>query len=152
MKHAIYLLFFILFISCNNDDLVVNTIDYTAVNEEEILAYLEDNDIDAQKSATGLYYVINEEGNGAQPTLNSNVTVNYKGYFTNGNSFDEVTDGVDFDLTSLIVGFSEGVTYLKEGGDGVFILPSRLAFGNTGSGPIPPGSVIIFDITLVSVN
>ena len=41
---------------------------------------------------------------------------------------------------------------LITGGSGTFILPSRLGYGNSGSGQIKPGDVIIFDINLISVN
>jgi FKBP-type peptidyl-prolyl cis-trans isomerase len=53
-------------------------------NEEEIAAYVAKNKLNAQRSDSGLYYVINEAGTGKQPTATSNVTVAYKGYFTNG--------------------------------------------------------------------
>jgi FKBP-type peptidyl-prolyl cis-trans isomerase FkpA len=57
--------------------------DYVAQNEEEIAAYVAKNKLNAQRSDSGLYYVINEAGTGKQPAT-SNVTVAYKGYFTNG--------------------------------------------------------------------
>jgi len=152
MKQALFILVPILFISCINDDTAEAPVDFTATNEQEILDYIADNNLTTQKSDSGLYYVIDELGTGDQPTLASNVTVTYKGYFTNGTVFDESTEGIAFDLSRLITGFGEGVTYLKEGGNGTFIVPSRLAYGNLGAGSIPPGAVILFDVALISVN
>jgi len=52
----------------------------------------------------------------------------------------------------LITGFAEGITYFKEGGSGQLLIPAHLAYGNNGTSGIPGGSVIIFDIGLISVN
>ena len=49
-------------------------------NEEDIQLFVEQNDLDAQSTASGLYYVIDEEGNGTHPTSTDTVTVRYTGY------------------------------------------------------------------------
>ncbi|PWJ99142.1 hypothetical protein BC749_104298 [Flavobacterium araucananum] len=75
-----------LFISCNSDkekNTVPQKTDYTVENEKEITDYIAKNKLAAVKSDSGLYYVINEPGTGAQPSSTSNVTVAYKGYYTN---------------------------------------------------------------------
>ena len=56
-----------------------------------IQQYLSDNNIQATKDASGLYYVITEEGTGDHPDINSEVTVRYKGYLTNGTVFDQTS-------------------------------------------------------------
>jgi FKBP-type peptidyl-prolyl cis-trans isomerase FkpA len=61
--------------------------DYVAQNEEEILR--SKNNLTAQRSDSGLYYILYNNGNGVRPTANSNVKVAYKGYFTDGSVFDE---------------------------------------------------------------
>jgi FKBP-type peptidyl-prolyl cis-trans isomerase FkpA len=78
MKYALLSIVFYSFISCSKE----KEADYVA--EEEIAAYVAKNKLNAQRSDSGLYYVINEAGTGKQPTATSNVTVAYKGYFTNG--------------------------------------------------------------------
>ena len=153
MKYTFIAIVLTLLISCSNDNNPEPIIDYTVENEQEILDYIAANELNAEKSDSGLYYVINELGTGSQPNLTDNVTVTYKGYLINGAIFDERDGGgVNFDLDQLIPGFSEGVTLLKEGGNGIFIIPSRLAYGNIGAGPIPPGAVLIIEIGLISVN
>ena len=152
MKYSLVVLVFTLFISCssdNNDSEII--IDYTAENEQEILDYISDNNLVAQKSQSGLYYVINKLGTGAQPTLTSNVTVAYRGYLTDGSVFEQ-SDGATFDMEQLIPGFAEGITYFKEGGNGILLIPSRLAFGDRGIASISGGAVVIFDVGLISVN
>tara|TARA_R110002111_G_scaffold262798_1_gene341136 strand:- start:16301 stop:17131 length:831 start_codon:yes stop_codon:yes gene_type:complete len=133
-------------------DIELIYVNYKTENEQEIQAYLLANDITAQKSESGLYYAIDELGEGLQPTLADNVTVTYKGYLTGGEVFDDRVTSVNFDLDGLIPGFAEGITYFKEGGFGKLFIPAHLAYGNTGVSIIPGGDVIIFDIKLISVN
>lgn len=131
----------------------IEVIDYEVENEEEIVAYIADNNLDATASGSGLYYVIEEEGTGAQPEADSNVTVVYKGYFTNGTVFDESDElGISLNLTQVISGWSEGMQYFKEGGSGKLLIPSSLAYGRYGNSSIPGGAVVIFDVNLKSVN
>jgi FKBP-type peptidyl-prolyl cis-trans isomerase FkpA len=145
------LLVLTLFISCSKDTKTVT--DYTAKNEQEIKDYLAKNNLTAQRSTSGLYYIINEQGTGTQPTAASNVTVAYKGYFTNGNVFDQSkAEGISFGLNQVIKGWTEGIPYFKAGGSGVLLVPSHLGYGSTNNGPIPGGSVLIFDVKLISVN
>ncbi|WP_275316466.1 FKBP-type peptidyl-prolyl cis-trans isomerase [Tenacibaculum bernardetii] len=149
MKSYFYVtLIALLFISCSED-----SIDYDTKNEADIIEYIADNNLDAKKSNSGLYYVINNEGSGTSPVSNSNVTVAYKGYFLNGKTFDESDSaGISFNLQQVIKGWTEGITYFKEGGNGVLLVPSRLGYGSNGRPGIPGGSVLIFDIELISVE
>lgn len=122
-------------------------------NEKEIKKYIIDNELDAQKTESGLYYIIEEEGEGLQPTANSNVTVAYKGYFTNGSRFDvSKDDGISLSLNNVIKGWKEGIPYFKEGGKGKLLVPSHLGYGSEYYNGIPAGSTLIFDINLIKVN
>lgn len=133
-------------------DIELIYVNYATENDKEIQTYLVENNLEAEKSDSGLYYIINEPGTGKQPTSSDNVTVTYKGYLTDEYVFDERTDDVSFDLGFLIKGFSEGMTYFKEGGSGTLLIPAHLAYGNNAVSGIPAGSVLIFDVVLKSVN
>ena len=145
----------VLFASCidddtNNDDI---NIDYVTQNDEDIQKYITDNNLTAQKSSSGLYYVIDEPDTGTQPVQTDNVTVAYKGYFLNGSVFDQSdAAGISFNLQQVISGWTEGITYFKEGGSGILLIPAHLGYGNRDFRGIPGGSVLIFDIELISVN
>ncbi|WP_445737935.1 FKBP-type peptidyl-prolyl cis-trans isomerase [Mariniflexile sp.] len=97
MKKIILPFLLLFIISCSSDNSVK---DYTQANEKEILDYISDKNLVAQKSSTGLYYIINEAGTGEQPSSASNVTVTYKGYFTNGKVFDQNTEGYNLKSAS----------------------------------------------------
>jgi FKBP-type peptidyl-prolyl cis-trans isomerase len=134
-------------------DIKLNIADYLLENETAILNYIDTNNLVATKTDSGLYYVVNNEGTGSNPTSNSNVTVAYKGYFLDGTVFDESdADGISFNLNQVISGWTEGITYFKEGGDGVLLIPYNLGYGVNGNNAIPRVSVLIFDVNLKSIN
>ena len=153
MKSTLLALVSLLFVSCLSDNEASKPVDYTVQNEKEIVDYIAKNKLTATKTDSGLYYVVNEVGTGAQPTASSNVTVAYKGYFTDGNVFDESkAEGISFGLSQVIKGWTEGIPFFKEGGNGVLLIPSHLGYGSNGSGPIPGGSVLVFNVKLIKVN
>lgn len=150
MKKYLYLFTLVLvFNSCSDK----TDTSFEPETEQDIIQYIEDNNLNATRSNSGLYYVINNEGSGARPTSTSNVTVDYKGYFLDGVVFDESnSNGISFRLNEVIQGWTEGITYFREGGNGILLVPYNLGYGESGRGSIPGGSVLIFDIRLLSVN
>ena len=151
MKYTLIATLFTVFISCSKDK--DTEVDFVAKNEKEITDYIANNNLNAQKSNTGLYYIINQQGTGNQPTANSNVRVAYKGYYTNGQVFDQSpAAGITFNLQGVIKGWTEGITYFKTGGNGILLVPAHLGYGSSDRNGIPGGSVLIFEINLISVN
>jgi len=149
MKPYFYLLLSILlFSSCVKSDA-----NFEPQTDADILNYIEENNLDATKTSSGLYYVINQQGTGERPTSTSNVTVAYKGYFLDGNTFDQSNaNGISFGLNQVIAGWTEGITYFKKGGEGILLIPYQLGYGINGRGSIPGGAALIFDIKLIDVN
>lgn len=120
---------------------------------EKIEKYLEENNLTAQCTSSGLYYIIDEPGTGERPELSSSVTVVYRGYHPSGSVFDESDeDGIQFTLSNVIEGWQEGIPLFKEGGSGSLFIPSSLAYGKNGSGSIGGDAVIFFDIELLAVE
>ncbi len=150
MKTKFLALLVILFISCSDDE---QPVDYVSINDNQILNYLVENNLQAEKSTSGLYYIIDSEGTGVQPSITDDVRVAYKGYFLNGNVFDQSTaEGISFNLQQVIKGWTEGITYFKEGGSGMLLVPSHLGYGSQNYRSIPGGSVLIFEINLIEVR
>ena len=148
MKYILIIPILLFLLSCNKDD------SQAEMDDQIIRDYLSDNNIDAIKHSSGLYYTITVEGAGNHPNANSEVTVRYKGYLTDGSIFDQ-TEGsstATFGLESLIEGWKIGIPLLKEGGKGTFFIPSELGYGDRTVGTIPANSVLIFDIELVSIQ
>ena len=148
MKSYVCLFFSILlFLSCSKEA------DSEPQTEADILKYIEDNNLDASKTNSGLYYVINKQGTGTRPISSSNVTIAYKGYFLDGTIFDQSdSNGSSFGLNQVIAGWTEGIQLFKEGGEGILLIPYNLGYGTSQNRSIPGGSVLIFDVKLISVN
>jgi FKBP-type peptidyl-prolyl cis-trans isomerase FkpA len=152
MKSILLALVSILFVSCLSDGETSKPVDYKAQNEKEIVDYVAKNHLTATRTDSGLYYVINEPGTGGQPTATSNVKVAYKGYFTNGSVFDQSSAGISFGLQQVIKGWTEGIPYFKEGGNGILLVPAHLGYGSNDYSTIPGGSVLIFEVKLIAIN
>lgn len=114
------------------------------------------------QTATGLKYVIAQEGSGKSPSATDQVTVHYVGTLTDGTQFDSSVDRGEpatFPLNRVIAGWTEGLQLMKPGGVAVFYIPSELGYGEqgsfnpyTGQYTIPPSAPLIFWVQLLEVN
>ena len=120
-------------------------------------AFLKENkqNPNVKETSTGLQYVVEKEGTGAQPTAEDEVTVHYTGRLLDGTVFDSSVnrgEPATFPLNRVIPGWTEGVQLMKEGAKYTFFIPSDLAYGPQGiPGAIPPHSTLIFDVELIKV-
>jgi FKBP-type peptidyl-prolyl cis-trans isomerase FkpA len=123
-----------------------------AEDVKKIEKYLSEKGLTAQKTDSGLHYIITKEGTGSNPTPSSKVTVKYKGYYLDGKIFDQTTGTktASFFLTEVIQGWTEGIPLLKKGGSGQFFVPSGLAYGPDDYNGVPGNSVLIFDVDLIN--
>ena len=127
--------------------------DQAKIDDDKIKQYLTDNNLSATKTGSGLYYIIDSVGTGTQPSSYSNVTVVYKGYFTDNSVFDQSDpSGATFNLQNVIQGWREGIPYFNAGGSGMLLIPSALGYGSHAKSGIPANSVLLFDIQLLSVQ
>lgn len=108
-------------------------------------------------TASGLKYEDIKVGDGASPKTGQRVTVHYTGTFTDGRKFDSSRDrGQPFTFVigtgSVIKGWDEGVATMKVGGKRNLYIPSALAYGSRGQGPIPPNTDLLFEVELISIQ
>ena len=119
--------------------------------------FLEENkkNEQVQVTASGLQYIVEKEGEGAQPSAEDEVTVHYTGKLTDGTVFDSSVnrgEPATFPLNRVIPGWTEGVQLMKEGAKYTFFIPSDLAYGPQGvPNAIPPHSTLIFEVELLKV-
>ncbi len=128
--------------------------DFTEIDKNIIETYLQENELTAETTTSGLYYTIESQGEGNKVTASSVVKTYYKGSLTDDTVFDESgPEGVFFEnINQLIPGFREGLLLLNNGGEATFYIPSRLGYQNIPVGAIPANSVLIFDVKLFEVN
>ena len=131
------------------------------VDDKLLQDYFAQNSIVAEKTASGLYYVIEKEGSGSTPTQGQKVSVNYTGRTLDGTPFDsnvdpkfQHTEPFEFELGRgmVIPGWDEGIALLKKGSKAKLFVPSPLAYGPQGTGPIPPNAVLKFDVELLDIK
>ena len=109
-------------------------------------------------TGTGLKYLKVREGTGPKPNTGQMVAVHYTGYLINGKTFDSsVERGQPFQFPlgqgRVIKGWEEGVAMMKTGEQRRFIIPPELAYGEKGyPNLIPPNSILIFDVELLSIG
>ena len=104
---------------------------------------------------SGLQYEVIVEGTGSQPTAADQVEVHYTGKLIDGTVFDSSVDrGVPatFGVTQVIPGWVEALQLMKAGSKWRLFIPSALAYGPQGAGPvIGPNATLIFDVELLKV-
>ncbi len=153
----ILLVFVFLSLSCEKTKIYSP---YSQLQEDiqKIDKYLEENNIAAIRSSSGLRYVIVDEGLGSNPVRGSLVKVDYIGKLFDGTVFDSSYDrGEPLSYThgvgQVISGWDEGLSYIGERGKITLYVPSVMAYGNRGKGDlIGPNENLIFDVELLSVQ
>lgn len=109
-------------------------------------------------TATGLQYIDQVVGTGAEAKPGMNVSVHYTGWLTNGTKFDSSKDrGQPFEFplgaSRVIKGWDEGVAGMKIGGKRKLTIPSDLGYGARGAGNvIPPNATLVFEVELLGVK
>lgn len=137
--------FFISLISCGDDTLSVE--EQFSVDTGLIETYLKNNNLTAQKTIDGIYYIVETEGSIEKPKITSEVTVTYKGYFLDGNVFDSAVKA-QFYLYSVIQGWQIGIPKFGKGGKGKLFIPSKYGYG-AGNIAGRNSAVLAFDVEVI---
>ena len=110
---------------------------------------------DIQTTASGLQYQVLAAGSGDSPKQTDQVTVNYRGRLLDGTEFDSSYkrgQPATFPVNGVIPGWREALVLMKPGAKWQLFVPPSLAYDANSPPPIPPGSLLIFDVELVKVN
>ncbi len=147
--------------SCAHKDAV----DVNALDDATIQDYLKRHSYtaaDYQRTASGLYLVTLKAGAGTPVTTGKQVSVKYTGKFVSAATENTVFDTSDntkdksFSFVagdaSLIKGWTEGVLLMRQGDRKLLLIPSYLAYGPSGKGPIAPDTPILFDMEILTIS
>ena len=109
------------------------------------------------RTVTGLEYWDIKVGTGKVAKFGDDVVVDYTGWVEGGKKFDSSIDNhqpfpMTIGSTPVIKGWVEGLRGMKVGGKRRLRIPPQLGYGSRGSGKIPPGATLIFDIELLSAR
>ena len=108
----------------------------------------------------GIYYIVQQTGNGPHVVTGDTVSIHYEGHFLNGKFFDstrrrnEPLQFVYGHQMQVIGGLEKAIGKMREGDKALVIIPSELAFGAEGSvgGIVPPFTPVVFEIELINVK
>ncbi len=138
---------------------------YKAIDDTIIQGYLKRHHYtaaDYQRTASGLYLVTLKAGTGTPVTVGKQVSVKYTGKFVSAATENKVFDTSDnitakeYDFTAgepdLIPGWTEGVLLMRQGDRKLLLIPSYLAYGPSGKGPIAPDTPILFDMEILTIS
>lgn len=135
----------------------INNQKTAAVNIEQGAQFLAENSKREGVKVTdsGLQYLVLKEGTGTvHPSATSQVKVHYQGTLLDGTEFDSSYkrgEPISFKLNQVIKGWQEGLQLMVEGEKVRLFIPYDIAYGKSGSGPIPAGATLIFDVELIDI-
>lgn len=129
--------------------------EFDAEDERKMIeSFLKENDIDVEPTESGLYYIELIRGTGLPVTTGDTVDVYYTGYFLNGRLLDHnlYSDPLRIVIgeNGVIEGMEEGLTYMKDGGEALLVIPSKLAYGEEGNFQmgIKPYTPLAFEVKI----
>jgi FKBP-type peptidyl-prolyl cis-trans isomerase len=106
-------------------------------------------------TASGLQYEVITEGTGIKPTAMDTFVCHYRGTLLNGTQFDASYDRgqpLVMAMTSVIKGWTEGLSLMPVGSKYKFYIPHTLGYGSFDNGAIPGGSTLVFEVELLDVK
>ena len=109
----------------------------------------------ADGTTAELQYKVITEGTGEIPKSNDTVSVNYKGTLLNGKEFDSsFKRGVPgkFMVNRVVKGWTAALEMMKVGSKWELYIPAALGYGDTGNASIEPGSVLVFEVELLTIE
>ena len=126
-----------------------------AENKKKADAFLAENKDKPGVTVTGsgLQYKILSTGAGAKPAATDSVTVHYKGTLLDGTEFDSSYkrgQPATFGVSGVIKGWTEALQLMNAGSKWQLFIPPDLAYGEQGRPNIPPNSLLVFEVELLT--
>jgi FKBP-type peptidyl-prolyl cis-trans isomerase FkpA len=125
-----------------------------AVRDENLIkAFLQRNNLNATRDGSGVYYIINQPGNGQEINAGSTLYPFYTGRLLDGTEFQSNKDTTTtLPLTLAVQGWQRVVPLIKEGGKMRLLIPSGLGYGTSGSNGIKMNAILDFDVEIWKVK
>ena len=149
MKHFLFLFIALLFVGCKT-----YSEEDKSKFDQKIKKYIAKSKTKFQRSESGLYYHIENLGEGEFIKFNDEVSFTYTGKFLSGKTFDGMhkRTPITFEVSKLIEGWKEAFLYLKKGGKATLIIPPTLGYGDNNLPDIPPNSILVFEVEVIDVH
>jgi FKBP-type peptidyl-prolyl cis-trans isomerase FkpA len=128
------------------------------VKEDSLIAdYVAKNKITVKPSESGLYFIEKSKGKGQKLKPGDMIEAKYKGMFTDGKVFDS-SEGhpqafvFQAGVGQVIPGWDEALMQMSVGSKAMLVVPSQIAYGPQGSGPIGPFTPLVFEMEVIGIK
>lgn len=121
-------------------------------DENRLIEYAVANNIDVERSASGLYYTIAKTTEEPNFNMGQDVAADYRGITLDGKEFDSSYkrgQPIRFKVGAMIPGWNEALTMMNKGSKATLLIPSSLAYGSRGfPGAIGPNEPLVFELEI----
>ena len=135
--------------ACGDDPVEV---EFQVIEETEFAASLNIDLAQMEMLSTGVYRQDLVPGAGDALVLGDRAYVQYTGWLSDGIEFGAGAFDFLVGNAEVIPGFEDGLIGIQPGGTRLLVIPPERAYGSARVGPIPPGSIVVFRVTLVSLG
>lgn len=106
------------------------------------------------RTSSGLWYrdIITGTGDPVPATGTQSVNTTYEVFLRTGDLVESGTFNFTVGAGESIAGYDEGIRGMRQGGQRQLIIPPALAYGDVGSAGVPPNSILVYTVNLVSIN
>jgi FKBP-type peptidyl-prolyl cis-trans isomerase FkpA len=127
------------------------------IESTRFAAHLEVDLAAMQRTPSGVYFRDRVTGDGPRVQAGQRLSVHYRGWLATGEMFDQrQPPQTPFQFTlgarQVIRGWEEGLQGMNVGSRRQLVIPPELGYGRSGSGPIPPNAILVFEVTLVAAE
>lgn len=123
---------------------------------QNIKTYFEENELNPKSTEDGIFYMIEEEGNGVKAKVGDYVKIKYRGTLLDGTEFDASEEEFPFVFRvghrQVIKGWDFGLQEFQAGDKGKLFIPSKFGYGKNGiADVIPANADLIYEIVLLEI-
>ena len=118
---------------------------------DALLVKLNNEGFTLDTTEMGVYYLVQEPGEGPFPQTGDTCFIDFTGYLTNGVIFESSEEFYDngiwkfvFGNPEIIPGLEDGIAHMNKGAKIEMIIPSNLAYGAKGTANIPPYTTLLY--------
>jgi FKBP-type peptidyl-prolyl cis-trans isomerase len=153
----VFVLFITLIISVLFSCSIENYATKKLAANNEILTYLNDNELFASPDSLGLVYIPIKKGNNVFPKENDIVAFHYVGYYLNGEVFDSSYDKsrpliVQLGENQIIKGLEYSLLKMDKGSKAKVLIPFYMAYDNMENAPVSAYSNLVFELELIDID
>ena len=133
-----------------------NPTNQNQIDENALIDYAIEKGLDVKRTDSGIYYVVEEEGNGEVMVNGQPFQAHYSGYFLDGKVFDssyQRGQPIAATVGAMNAAWNEALQTFPVGSKLKLLIPSRMGYGARGfPGFVPPNTPLVFDMHILPIG